>query len=120
MHRNDIRTGNVAFRTQKPIRMKIPSNHLIERAAESLDDALYFLQKSGGKVADQVSTDTSRLLKQARYKLRHGAEKAVEIEERVVADVKARPLAYTLIGVGLLALLLLKLGWPRHESDDSE
>jgi len=100
--------------------MKIPSTHLIERAAESLDDALFFLQKSGGKVADHFANDTCSLIKRARYKLHHGAEQAVAIEERVIADVKARPLAYALIGAGLLTLVLLKWGWDRRENGTPE
>ena len=80
----------------------MPSSKLIERAAECLGD------------------DLSKLYKRARYRLRNGASRAVELEESVAASVGTRPFAYLLVALGLAAAVFLKIAADRHRNGGRE
>lgn len=88
--------------------MKLPSTRLIERAAEQLGNDLSTLHHAGSVVASTVVRDTGKLVKQARYGLRNGAARIVDMEKFVASDIRTRPLPYLAIALGLGAFLLYK------------
>lgn len=97
--------------------MKLPSSRLIVRAAESLGEDLTQFHQLGAQVAGRVIEDTGKLAKRARYRLRNGATHAVEFEDKVVADMRTRPLAYLLVGLGLACVVTLKIILDRKRNE---
>ncbi|HEY5751563.1 MAG TPA: hypothetical protein VIT21_00295 [Chthoniobacterales bacterium] len=97
--------------------ISIPPSTFIERAAENLGEDIGRLQRGVAFVADRVSEDTRVLAKRARYGLRNGAERAVVIQDKLVADVRKRPVPYALIVVALAAVIGLKLVLGRRPAD---
>ncbi|MEO7932471.1 MAG: hypothetical protein ABIT76_04855 [Chthoniobacterales bacterium] len=93
--------------------MKTPASRLLERASDDLGK----LQNLGSLVAEKLLSDSAKATKRARYQLRNGATRAAEIEEKIVADFQARPLAYALVAVGLACLVSIKFLWDRQNKD---
>lgn len=97
--------------------IKLPSSTLIERVAENLGEDIAWLQKGIAFVAERVSEDTRVLAKKARYSLRNGAETIADIQDKIAADVRKRPLTYTLIAAGVAAAIGLKLALNVRKND---
>ncbi len=89
---------------------------MIERAAETLGDELVHLQELGSKAADQLVKDSRKVTKRARYRLRNGASRAVEIERRIASDLQTHPLAYLLVALGLAGVIGLKIVFDRRRN----
>lgn len=97
--------------------IKLPSSTLIERVAENLGEDIAWLQQGIAFVAERVSEDTRVLAKKARYGLRNGAETIAGIQDKLAADVRKRPLTYTLLAAGIAAVIGLKLALDLRKND---
>lgn len=97
--------------------IRIPSSTFIERVAENLGEDIARLQRGVAFVAERVSEDTRVLTKRARYGLRNGAKKIARVQEKVAADVRKRPIMYTLIAAGVAAIIGLKLALDHRQTE---
>ncbi|HEY5895243.1 MAG TPA: hypothetical protein VIT91_18635 [Chthoniobacterales bacterium] len=97
--------------------IRIPPSTFIERAAENLGEDIARLQRGVALVAEVISEDSRVLAHRAQYSLRNGAEKAAVVQEKLIADVRKRPVSYSLIAAGVVALIVLKLALDRRQSE---